>query len=931
MQMVSCFIKKVFSFFIFWLACFCVAAQVPATNRGVIVTSETTEKAVTGDVYAIITGVSNYPGINPLKYADKDALLFRDFLKTPNGGNTKPENILSLINDSAKAADFNVKAYSWLQKKNLKKGDRLYLYFSGHGDAMSEDLYFFLPYDCEPNKDDHNYLGTGNINMHTVKTLFIKPQVLKGVEVLLIMDACRTNELPGGKEGQQNFTNNFIAEQKMGDIMLLSTGAGQVSIESPTIGNGHGLFTYYLVDGLAGEADKDSLTGDNDGKVSLGEISGYVKNIVKRKARIDFNTIQIPYYCCAEKDMATIVKVDTLTYTAWGNAKKLQQMSADQNLFAANTIRQGQRAVNDLANIDTSQITVYNQFVDALKNEKLMGDASAETFYNAMEKKWPGNSITEDAKFSLAAKYLNFCQQKLNLFLGGKGLIHIMYMEKEINKEKKENDKTSGIADLGEQIKKLKTLVTTGFDVAATMMEKAVDMLKAVPELVEPVLPKLDFLRTMAAYSDKKTKLKDVLPYCRKAIASDPQSASGYLLMGWIYQDMQDDSCEYYFRKAAEIAPKWAYPMNGLGNYYISKNNKKEAIQYFTKAITMDNLFSNAYRNLGMTYLNKRVFDSAKYFFKKAIDIDPCDSYANENYGSANSEYISQEYGSVYTDSVYFKIARKYFLKSIDCDHGFVSGYQKMAALYSRAKMEDSAMYMLQKAVDTNPQSAEAFRNMGTYYLNTSKDTLQAENNYRKAISLDPSSGDNYYSLARLYRKQKNKSKAIDIYTRALEKIGGNKDLYNELGNAYFEAPSDFDKAIYYYTKALQIDPALAYVHFNLGKLYGVRDGIKDSCVYYYRNAILYDPERFQKINHTVADFYYDNKRYTEAKTYYKQSLEKPTSVRYWDVERLVNIYIEEKNYVYAENILKQYLDNSNPDKNLYERLSIVIKAAEGR
>ena len=104
MQMVSCFIKKVFSFFIFWLACFCVAAQVPATNRGVIVTSETTEKAVTGDVYAIITGVSNYPGINPLKYADKDALLFRDFLKTPNGGNTKPENILSLINDSAKAA-----------------------------------------------------------------------------------------------------------------------------------------------------------------------------------------------------------------------------------------------------------------------------------------------------------------------------------------------------------------------------------------------------------------------------------------------------------------------------------------------------------------------------------------------------------------------------------------------------------------------------------------------------------------------------------------------------------------------------------------------------------------------------------------------------------------------------------------------------------
>ena len=210
-------------------------------------------------------------------------------------------------------------------------------------------------------------------------------------------------------------------------------------------------------------------------------------------------------------------------------------------------------------------------FVDALKKEKLVGEASAETFYKALERTWPGSTITEDAKYSLAAKFLNFCQQKINLFISGKGLIHIMYMEKDINKEKKEIEKP-GITDLGEQIKKLKTLVTTGFDVAASMMQKAIDLLKNEPALLEPILPKLDFLKTMAAYSSKNTKLKDVLQYCRKAIASDPQSASGYLLMGWIYQDMQDDSCEYYFRKAAAIAPKWAYPMNGLGNFYISKN-----------------------------------------------------------------------------------------------------------------------------------------------------------------------------------------------------------------------------------------------------------------------------------------------------------------------------------------------------------------------
>src|SRR5579862_4264001 len=604
MPVISCFIKRAFLLSFFLSAYFFMTAQTTATAKGATVTSVKSADS-TGDVYAIITGISTYPGINPLRYADKDAILFREFLKTPSGGNVKSENILSLINDSAKAADFNVRAYSWLQRKNLKKNDRLYIYFSGHGDAMNDDLYFLLPYDCEPNKDDHNYLGTGNINMHTVKSLFIKPQVLKGVNVILIVDACRTNELPGGTAGQQSFASSLIEEQKMGEIMFLSTGAGQVSIESPTIGNGHGLFTYFLIDGLAGAADKDSSNGDNDGKVSLAEISAYVKTQVRKKARTDFNTTQIPYYCCAEKDLSTISNVDPPTYTAWENSKKAQQMSGDQNLFALNTPTQGHKGIVRTDDVDTAQIRIYNEMMRAMDAENLIGAASAETYYDMMEKNWPASGMTEDAKFALAAKYINFCQQKINLFLSGKGLIHIIYMEKEITKEKNENS-NAVVPETGEEIKKLKTLVTTGFDVAERMMEKAVEMLKNQPELLEPLIPKLDFLKTMSAYADKKTKLTDVLQYCRKAIASDPRSACGYQLMGWIYQDLQNDSCAYYFTTAATMAPKWAYPMNGLGNFYVSRNNKKEAMKFFLKAIELDSLFANAYRNIGMNYYNQK-------------------------------------------------------------------------------------------------------------------------------------------------------------------------------------------------------------------------------------------------------------------------------------------------------------------------------------
>src|ERR1700722_4544094 len=97
------------------LCCFTVFAffvlNCQAQTKGGLVKNTIVQKSVTGNTYAIIFGISNYPGLTPLKYADKDAELFRDFLETPAGGNTKPENIFFRTNENAKAADFNVDAY----------------------------------------------------------------------------------------------------------------------------------------------------------------------------------------------------------------------------------------------------------------------------------------------------------------------------------------------------------------------------------------------------------------------------------------------------------------------------------------------------------------------------------------------------------------------------------------------------------------------------------------------------------------------------------------------------------------------------------------------------------------------------------------------------------------------------------------------------
>jgi len=56
--------------------------------------------------FAIILGISDYKFVRDLQYADKDAELFRDFLKSPAGGTLNDDNIFMLLNEQAMSTNF---------------------------------------------------------------------------------------------------------------------------------------------------------------------------------------------------------------------------------------------------------------------------------------------------------------------------------------------------------------------------------------------------------------------------------------------------------------------------------------------------------------------------------------------------------------------------------------------------------------------------------------------------------------------------------------------------------------------------------------------------------------------------------------------------------------------------------------------------------
>ena len=523
--------KKIFSIPVLFVILFSntASAQTPLKSRDSTIKGPQT--------FALIMGISKYKYVRPLAYADKDAQLFKDYLKSPGGGSIKEDNIFTLLNDKANNSNFWGKGFQWLKAKKLQRGDRLFIYLAGHGDAIDEDQFFFLGYDCNPQGDKNNYLVAGTIQLYNLKKK-IANETTKGVEVFFIMDACRSSELPGGQDGQ-NFLNSAISEKQAGEIIMLATGAGQESLEDVSIGTGHGLFTYYLVDGLNGVAD---TIGGSDKKVTFREIQAYVDKNVPFVAEQRFKRKQDPFFCCTESSEKVISVVDTAYLQRWLKTKKQQSRGGGNsfNGFLENT--SGQQAA------DTALIETYNRFYAAVNANKLTGQSSAEDYFQQLNKKFPGNPYTLDAKSTLAVEYINVAQAKVDRYLG--------CGDDGSEKEKQANYE------------------------AALNLEKAIASVREDDEdFAKSLLNRMYFLKASGDYgtNGKNGDISMAFQNAFAALKIDPNGAYIQNKLALLHlQYNNKDSALYYANKAVKTAPNWPCALTTLALIQKSTSSKPD-------------------------------------------------------------------------------------------------------------------------------------------------------------------------------------------------------------------------------------------------------------------------------------------------------------------------------------------------------------------
>jgi hypothetical protein len=221
---------------------------------------------------ALIIGIEKYEQTPEASYANLDAKYFYEY--AIKGFGVSKANIKLLVDEDANLIQSLGTLNKWLPGKIKDGKTELIIFFAGHGLASSDgkELYL-LPQDSDPDLLVRTALSRTELFQQIISlnpksvTMFLDT-CYSGIsrdEKTLLASARPIRILANEQDTPNNFTI-FSASQKN----QISSGFKEVN---------HGIFSYYLMKGLEGNADSNK-----DKKITNGELLAYMDQNVSQKA-----------------------------------------------------------------------------------------------------------------------------------------------------------------------------------------------------------------------------------------------------------------------------------------------------------------------------------------------------------------------------------------------------------------------------------------------------------------------------------------------------------------------------------------------------------------------------------------------------------------------------------------------------------------------
>ncbi len=235
--------------------------------------------------YVLAIGINKYrnPALD-LNYAYDDAQAFAAAIKNSGRGLFSRVEVHKVLNQDATRA--NILGVLDILAQKVKSNDVFILYYAGHGTVVDNEFYFV------PTENTRLYsadkLKKDGISATSLQQKLMQVPALKQ---LLLIDACQsggTVELLAQRGAKEEKAMAQLS-RSAGIHVLSAAGSEQFATEYAELG--HGVFTYVLLEALAGKADG----APKDGVVTIYELKSYIENLVPEYSQKFKGEVQYPY------------------------------------------------------------------------------------------------------------------------------------------------------------------------------------------------------------------------------------------------------------------------------------------------------------------------------------------------------------------------------------------------------------------------------------------------------------------------------------------------------------------------------------------------------------------------------------------------------------------------------------------------------------
>ena len=222
---------------------------------------------------ALIVGVADYEN-TPAKaiFADSDAAMFRDYASEKLG---IPESrIKTLLDGDADERQLLLSVKNWLSRAVRQNQSDVYVFFAGHGLASDDgEKMYILPYDGAPELLEDTAVSR--------ERLFADIAAANPRSVTVFLDTCYSGTTRGP---DMLVASRPIAirakEQAVPEGFTVMTAAAGNQTAKPLMEAKHGMFSYFLMKGMEGDAD-----ANQNNQITAGELHAYVQqNVIQQSS-----------------------------------------------------------------------------------------------------------------------------------------------------------------------------------------------------------------------------------------------------------------------------------------------------------------------------------------------------------------------------------------------------------------------------------------------------------------------------------------------------------------------------------------------------------------------------------------------------------------------------------------------------------------------